>query len=81
MTVTPTFHFTCSDCGGFYSIPGERTKLADGDTEAAGEWLADAQEAALWNAECLDNICKKCMPIYHKQFAQEADRQAEEDMK
>jgi len=79
MTVTPTFHFVCRHCGGFHSIPGDRAKLAD-DAEANGQWLADAQEAALWAAECLDDTCKACMPIYHRQFALEADRQAGEDM-
>ena len=81
MTITPTFHFVCRHCGKFHSIPGERAKLPDDDAEANGQWLADAQEAALWSAECLDDTCRSCMPIYHRQFAQEADRQAGEDMK
>ncbi len=81
MTITPTFHFVCRHCGAFHSIPGERAKLADGDAEANGQWLADAQDAAFWAAECLDDTCRACMPIYHRQFAQESDRQAGEDMK
>ena len=81
MTLTPTFHFVCRYCGTFVDVPGEREQLVDHHFPQNGEWLDEAQRNAFERAGCLDDTCRQCMPIHHKQAAQERDFQAEQDMK
>lgn len=78
MTLTPIFHFVCRYCGTAFDLIGERI-VSNGVNLG---WLMKDQECAtLETANCLSDTCKGCMPIYHKQAAQERDFQAEQDMK